>query len=321
MSNNEILLSVCVPTYNQPSAVQILLEKLLPQYLSKIEILVCDDSENGDTKKIIDQFSSVAPIRYFHGKKEGLDSAILFLTEEARGQFVWWFGDDFIEPSAIQRIISLIEEFQDLTFIWVNSHDISNKDALTINDRRSYFFPDKNKILEMDIGLLGFITATIFKREVAITGIEQARKHVGSAFVCMYIVLYVIARGGRYYFLGTPCFMSNSKPSGEVRWYDQFQVFGINIFNIVNEFKENFNKRQIRKSLSKNLALVIKAIIVERSLGLNTGFASSSPKLLPLARLYWSYWFFWIALPLLVLPNFILSVLYSIFKWHKYKSK
>lgn len=314
MQQKEILLSICVPTYNQPDAVRKLFENLMPQYQPQIEILVRDDSTNNETEEIVSEFRNAAPIRYFRGQKEGLDAAIIFLTEEARGLFVWWIGDDVIDPGAIQRIISLIEEHQELSFIWVNSHDIRNADALTINDRRSYFFSDKNKILDIDIGLLGFITATVFKREQAIPGMEQARRHVGSAFVCMFIVLFVIAQDGKCYYLGTPCFSSNHKPSGEVRWYDQFQVFGINLFHIVKVFEGSFNQSQIRKALSKNLAMVVKAIIVERALGLKTGFASPSPKLIPLARLYWSYWIFWVSLPLLVLPRFILKYFYYIYR-------
>lgn len=310
----EILLSVCVPTYNQPVSVRKLLENLIPQYVPQIEIIVRDDSGNNETEGIVSEFQKKAPIRYYHGKKAGLDAAIIFLTEEARGLFVWWIGDDVIAPGAIQRILSLIEGHKDLSFIWVNSHNIRNRDALTVNDRKSHFFSDRNEVLGIDIGLLGFITATIFKRELAIPGMVHARKHIGSAFVCMYIVLYVIAQDGKYYFLGTPYFSSNPKPSGEVRWYDQFQVFGINLFQIVKEFEGNFNKRQIRKALSKNLAMVVKAIIVERALGLKTGFASPSPKLIPLARLYWSYWIFWAALPLLILPKIILKGLYGLYR-------
>lgn len=314
MHQKKILLSVCVPTYNQSDAIQKLFESLIPQYVPQIEIIVRDDSDNSETEDIVSEFSKITPIRYFRGKRQGLDTAIVFLTGEASGLFIWWIGDDIIAPGAIQRILSLIEEHQDLSFIWVNSHNIKNKAALTVNDNRCHFFSDKNEILNIDIGLLGFISATIFRRELAIPGLTQAMKYVGSAFVCMYIVLYVISQDGKCYYLGTPCFSSNPKPSGEVRWYDQFQVFGVNLFHIVMEFEICFDKRQIRKALSRNLARVVKAIIVERALGLRTGFASPSPKIMPLAKLYWSYWVFWIALPLLILPKFILRALYGLYR-------
>lgn len=320
MVQNKLLLSVCVPTYNQPDAVRKLLESLTTQYQSQIEILIRDDSPNNETDDIVRTFASKFPIRYFRGQKEGLDVAIIFLTEEARGLFVWWIGDDVIQPNAVQRLVTLINKHEDLTFIWVNSHDTINKDILSVNDLSSYFFSDSDNVLNLDIGLLGFITATVFKREVATPCLEQAKKHIGSAFVCMYIVLHVIAQRGKCYFLGMPCFSSNHKPPGELRWYDQFQVFGINLFHIVMLFEAHFDKRKIRKALSKNISMVIKAIIVERALGLKIGFASASPKLIPLARLYWSYWIFWALLPLLITPRFILPPFYSIYnKWFSHK--
>lgn len=307
-------LSICLPTYNQPGALKVLLENLVIQYDPQIEILVRDDSANSDTENIVAEFQNKIPIRYFHGKREGLDSAVIFLTEEARGLFIWWIGDDVIAPGAIQQILTVINGNPDLTFIWANSSDITNPKALTVSDTQSRFYIDRNEPLKMGIGLLGFITATLFRRKIALACLGNARRHNGSAFVCLYIVLYVLSQQGKYYFLGAPCFYSKPKPSGEVRWYDQFQVFGINLFKIVVEFNDRFDRRKIRNALSRNLALVVKAVIVERALGLNTGFASFSPKIVPLAKLYWSYWVFWVALPLLLLPRSVLSQLYGLYK-------
>lgn len=314
MERETYKLSICLPTYNQLGALKDLLESLVIQYDPQIEIVVRDDSTGTDTRSLIAEFQKKMPIRYFHGEREGLDSAVIFLTEEARGVFIWWIGDDVIAPGAIQRILTVINGNPDLTFIWANSSDITNSKALTVSDTQSRFYIDRNEPVKMGIGLLGFITATLIKREIALACLGSARKHIGSAFVCLYIVLYVLSQQGKYYFLGAPCFYSKPKPSGEVRWYDQFQVFGINLFKIVMEFNDRFDRRQIRKALSRNLALVVKAVIVERALGLNTGFASSSPKVAPLARLYWSYWVFWAALPMLLVPRKVLSKIYGLYK-------
>ena len=314
MDQKEFLLSVCVPTYNQAEAVKKLLENLVLQYTPQIEIVVCDDSTNNDTEEIVVEFQKIIPVRYFHRKREGLDRAVIFLTEEARGLFVWWIGDDVIGPDSIRRILTLISQNMDLSFIWVNSSDITNKNALTVSDTRNHFFKDRNEILKLDIGLLGFITATIFKRDVAVPGLTEAEKYIGSAFVCMYIILFVISREGRHYFLGTPSFHSNPKPPGEVRWYDQFQVFGINLFHVVKNFQGYFDRHLIKKALSKNLKMVLKAIVVERALGLKTGFASSSQKVIPLAKIYWNYPEFYLVLPLLLLPRPLLSFFYVYYK-------
>lgn len=313
-------LSICIPTYNQAGAVQVLLEGLVSQYFPQIEIIIRDDSPNNFTEKIVQEFQKIIPIRYFHGEREGLDSAILFLTEQARGEFVWWIGDDIPYPGAIQEILSTLHSNPAISFLWVNSADLSDPKRLAIQDVHSRFFRNRNEVLNLDIGLLGFITATIFKREVAISGLEEARRHIGSAFVCMFIILYVISQRGQYYYLGKPCFASHPKPSGEVRWYDQTQVFGINLFTIVNEFNYVFDKKVLRKALSKNLNMVLKAIVVERAMGLKTGFAASKSRIIPLMRIYWDYFELYKFLPLILLPTSILKILYYFFKLIKKRS-
>ena len=307
-------LSICIPTYNQPIAVRRLLEGLVSQYSSKIEIIIRDDSSNDETRNVVQEFQNVMPVRYFHGEREGLDLAIIFLTEQAHGDFVWWMGDDILLPGGINEVLSIIGKYPELSFLWVNSTNIFNASQFAVQDLHSRFYRDKNDVLNIDIGLLGFITATIFKRDAAIPSLTAARLHVGSAFVCMYIVLYVISQGGRCYFLGKPCFASYPKLPGEVRWYDQVQVFGINLFKIVNKFAGDFNKRVIRQAIAKNLRMVLKAMVVERAMGFKTGFAATNSKLLPLARTYWNYPEFYIFLPLILMPTPVLRILHQGFK-------
>lgn len=309
-----MVLSICIPTYNQPTKIRRLLESIIDQITPEVEVVVRDDSTNDETKIIIDEFSIKIPIRYIRGKKEGLDVAIIFLTHTAKGRYVWWIGDDVIAPGAIAHICSVIKNNPEISFIWINSGDITNNKMIAVDDRTEHFFKDKNEVIETDIGLLGFITSTLFKKESAISGLSAAENYVGSAFVCMYIILHVLTQPGKFYFLGTPYILSDSKPAGEVRWYDQFQVFCINLFSIVMAFEGKFSRQSIRKTLSRNLHYAIKAVIIERAQGLKTGFASSSPKVVPMMRLYWSYWEAWLALPFLICPQFILKILYRGYK-------
>jgi len=314
MQDLAYLLSICIPTYNQPTAVKLLLEQLIAQYSPQIEIIISDDSPDSSTEILVRDFQKQIPIRYFHRERGGLDRAVIFLTEQAQGKYVWWIGDDVPLPGAIETILSILAENSDISFLWVNSVDASNPTRLTVGDYNNHLFWDKNQIMNLDIGLLGFITATIFQRDIAMPGLTNAKRHIGSAFVCMYIILYVISQRGPYYYLGKPCFSSPPKLSGEVRWYDGIQVFGINLFRIVNEFKEVFDRRALRKAVSKNLKMVLRAIIVERAMGLKTGFAVSDSKILPMARIYWGYLEFYKYFPLILMPVSVLNVLYRIFK-------
>jgi hypothetical protein len=129
------------------------------------------------------------------------------------------------------------------------------------------------------------------------------------------LVLYVLSQGGKFYFLQKPYILSAPKPSGESRWYDSFQVHGINYFVIAQAFKDTFDRRALRKGLTDQFRRIWKAVVVERAKGFTTGFGSKSPKLKKAFVLYWSFPEFWIALPFLLMPRFMARGCYKAYKF------
>ncbi len=325
-SNNEtinttddtsVLLSICMPTYNQPNAARRVLESVLPQLTPEVEIVVRDDSTNNETQKIVDEYVKKAPIRYFHGKRDGLDVAIIFLTEEARGKYVWWLGDDSLAPGAIERVLELLKKFPDISLILVNFQIIGGEPFVAIKSTEDKFFRDRNEALETNVNLLGFISSNIFKRKKALSGIESSKKFIGSAFVCLYLILHVLSQDGKFYFLQKPFILIYSKPQEEALYpyYDAFKVFGINLFNVVSEFKEKFDKNSIKKVFSFQFGYLWKAVIVRRAVGDTTDFGSKTITFGRIFELYRHFPEFWIVLPLLVTPRWVLRLLYKVYKY------
>ena len=327
MNNNdkEIIISICVPTYNQPDRIDKFLQSIIQQITPEVEIIIRDDGPDNKTeevaKRYIPRFSS--QIRYFKMEKAavgGYDMALLFLTEAAKGKYIWWFGDDLLDEGAIKMVLSLVKKFPKISFIWMNSCNINNRDDMAFNIGGDHFFNDSNEIIEINIGLLGFPSATIIKREEAALGIEGAKKFIGTTLTGFYLVLHVLSGNGKFYFLQKPYILSNPKPSGEARWYDSFQVHGINYFLITQAFKNKFKKKSIRKAMSDQFSRVWRAVVVERAMGFITGFGSKTPKIKQMFKYYWNYPEFWIALPLFLTPRFILRIFYKIYKFiFKYK--
>lgn len=309
-------MSICIPTYNNPQRMSLLLDCLAKQDLGGVELVIRDDSQADDTEKIVGKYARL-PIRYFHGAKEGFDAAILFLTKEACGDYIWWFGDDLMEVGIVDKIKKLISRHPDLSFVWLNSRGEFDPDSAAFRERGEKFFKSRNEIIEMDIGLLAYISSTIVKREHVLPFLAGAEKHKGENLMSFYLVLGALTFPGRYYYIGHPYILSKPKPAGEIRWYDQFQVWCVNLFKIVREFKGKFDERSVKKALKRQLCQVIKAILVERAMGLKTGFASPSPKIWPMLKLYWNFWEVWVAMPLLILPHPVLTGLYRLYKKNK----
>ena len=324
-NSKEIILSICIPTYNQPERIKKLLQNLSIQATPEVEILIRDDSQNGETKEIVQSyiFKTSLQLNYFKGEKMangGYDIALLFLTKEAKGKYIWWFGDDLLDEGAISDVLKLIKEFPEISFIWMNSCDVNNRGNMAFNFVGNRFFNNADEIIETDIGLLGFPSATILKRKEAILGLEKAKKFIGTTLTGFYLVLYVLSGKGKFYFLQKPYILSNPKPSGEARWYDSFQVHGINYFLITQEFKDKFDKKIMKKALTDKFGDAWRAVVVERAMGFTSGFGSKTPKIKQMFQCYWNYPEFYIALPLFLTPRFILSFFYKIYKFI-FKSK
>lgn len=317
---NKLILSLCIPTYNQPESIGAFFESISKQVTPEIEIIIRDDSPNDETKIIVETYAAKLPIsvRYFKREKSkvgGYDKALLFLTGEARGEYLWWFGDDVLVSDAIHRVITFIKTNNHPSFIWLNSCDISNPNNLGIDLGGNKIFKSGGELLAINVGLLGFPSITMLKRSEAISGIQGAQRFVGTTLTGYYLVLHVLSQKDRIFaFVQNPCLLSRPKPAGEVRWYDSFIIHGVNYYLITQAFRNVFNRAAVRKGLGEQFGRVWRAVVVERALGLTTGFAAPTPKIVSMAKLYWSYPEFWIALPLMLMPRNVLKFLYSLYR-------
>ncbi len=306
-------LSICIPTYKQSNAVDNLLRIIVEQWRDDLEVLVFDDSPDDNTRLIVNKYSQIIPIKYDKRERGGLDKAVIDLVDAATGDYIWWIGDDKILPRGIETVVNFLKK-NDPDFLWVNSIEDSNQTLRTFAISDDVITYDPNVLLMYDPGLLGFITATIFKRELAVDHLDSSAKYQGSAWVCLYLVLCVVTSGGKLAILKEPCFSSFPKPSGEVRWYDQFQVFGINLLHVYLKFQKFFHKPILKDALNRNLKRVLRATLVERALGYKTGFASSSVSMKPLLINYYKFPLFWMYLPFLIMPAWFLKFLYLQYK-------
>lgn len=322
---NNILLSICIPTYNQPEKLERFLKSIDGQITPDLEILIQDDSINDESRKVTEKFSSKMPIRYFErhcyfklngknieklkkGEKGGIDRSIIFLTQEAKGDYIWWMGDDALNSGAIEKVISILKDYPNITFMWVN-HRIADSGNSALDLGESHFFRDRNEVIEQVIGGLGFISATIFKKEKALSGIEESKKYIGTAFVNLYLALYVLSKEGYYFYLRGPYFTSYLNTPDEVN-DNGFEVFGVYFYHIFFAFQNNFNKRSIKKALTENFGSVWRGMLIRWV----TGYESPKGKRWQMFKLYWNFLEFWVAIWLFLMPLWVNKILYRIYK-------
>ena len=319
-SQDRISLSICIPTYNRPKAFNNLLSYLLPQIDNRVEIVVRDDSLNDTSKKIFHSLVNDTKIsyKYFHGSKIGLDASNLFLLENASGDYVWWFGDDDeLLDGGIKAVLNLIDN-NDLNFIWANFAvgDMSN---LAV-DRSNGFFESGDDILESIGTSIGLFSTAIVKRKVALKGLERAQKHIhGFAWAGLAIALYAASEPGRSYFLRGPFIMNHPTTIDEIKAIttkdgyinnDGFITYGIYFLEVIEDFKDSFSSKSIRKILTVNFSSLWRGMLV----GWAGGWDTPKGKRIKMFKHYWSYPECWVAFPIMLLPRWVIIALYKFYK-------
>lgn len=319
--HSEFLLSICIPTYNRPREFERMLSGVLPQLSEQVELVVRDDSPGNGTKEIFDRLIAGGNIhhKYISGEKIGVDAANLFLIEKASGKYIWWFSDDDeMRPGAIARVLELTKKHPEISFIWAN-FDFEREGNPAV-EREDGFFRDRNDVLETLGTNIGLLSTLIFKREESLSSLPAARKHiVGFSFAGLVPILSVLSGIGKSYFLRGPYVLCHpttteeikqiTTKSGEIK-NEGFNVYGVDFYNIVMEFKGKFSTRAIRKILSVNFASLWRGMLV----GWVGGWDTPRGKLWRMSKLYWSFPEFWIALPAFLMPLSFNKALYKIYR-------
>ena len=63
-----ILLSICIPTYNRFNDLKILFNSLKRQDFKNFELSIYDDASNDNTIDLVKEFSKIYDIKYLRGK-------------------------------------------------------------------------------------------------------------------------------------------------------------------------------------------------------------------------------------------------------------
>ncbi|WP_162939443.1 glycosyltransferase family 2 protein [Neorhizobium sp. NCHU2750] len=122
MSESEILLSICVPTYNR----QFLLERNISFHLKSFrelgisfEIVVVDDCSTDNTAEYMKSLAHVPEISAFRrASNSGFVSNYAFAMRRAKGRYAVFLGDDdLLIPEKVVEYLRLMEADPDLGMI------------------------------------------------------------------------------------------------------------------------------------------------------------------------------------------------------------
>lgn len=306
-------LTFVVTTKNQHDELFLLLKTISAETNEKTDIIIIDESDEIWEFSDLSTFNFNCNVQYIFRPATSLDQSLIDGSRLATGDFVWWFGDDFILPGALTEVLKNIEEIQNLSFLWLNSAQKESNESHTFNLPKSLTVNNPNFIFDFPVGQLAFISSTVFRRYELSHYLNEAEKHEGSALVCLFLALSVIANGQNFHVDRGLFFLSSPKPPGKKRWYDPIKVWGVEYPKLLLLFEQDFDKGKIRQAIKKNMVLVLKAIISERAKGYEQGFASRNTSVLKLITVYKWTLGFWFYFPFLLINHMVLRVLFRVY--------
>lgn len=104
---NEIILSVCIPTYNRAEMVAELIVNLLTiEKSSEYEVCVHDDGSVDNTLELLKRVKDDR-LKIFTAPNQGRAGAIASLVHDAKGRFIMIYDDDdWFLPDGVSKILS-----------------------------------------------------------------------------------------------------------------------------------------------------------------------------------------------------------------------
>jgi len=144
MNNNQPLVSVILPVYNDETNIENSINSILNQTYKNIELLIYNDGSNDSTQKIISNIDSPLIKIFSNDKNIGLTKALNFLISKSSGEIIARQDSDDI--SYLDRIEKQVD------YLLSNKLDAAASRARRKNSKRkipsiSFYLPLKIQVL------------------------------------------------------------------------------------------------------------------------------------------------------------------------------
>ena len=248
MSNSSKLLTIAIPTRNRHEYLDENLESLNKQinnYGKIVEIIICDNSTNDYSKRVVEKYNTLnLNIKYIKNKHDiGSDKNIAKCFNLANGKYIHIIGDDDIYfDNTLDKIIQILKE-GDYGSVFLRPYGFNT------NYLSEYppFKIGSNKIYNKDDFLLKIATQiTLLSAHVinkSLINEKDANKYCGSNLVQVNLLFDAVTRAKENYYFNKYLIAYRKNNSGG---YDFFDIF-------INKFSEILGKYVDEGLISNNL--------------------------------------------------------------------
>lgn len=149
MLNKKIQVSVIIPTYNRANIIGKSIQSVLNQTFNEFELIIVDDGSTDNTKKIVESFKDYRIVYKFLNENRGVAAARNIGISLSKAEYIaFQDSDDIWHPHKLEIIVSLIQQFKNIDFIFSCGEIIKESKIVGITGDQSWVNGAlKNKII------------------------------------------------------------------------------------------------------------------------------------------------------------------------------
>lgn len=172
------LVSIMIPTYNMPDIFERTMRSAAIQTYSNLEIIVCDNSTNDQTQRIMEGYREDKRVRYIRNKAAKTKAENFHTFQSlAKGEYLQWLmHDDILLPDKVEKMAHCLTTMPDVTLV-TSQRGIIDADGIVHTSRLQTGFPIEGEyqVFESDViartmfyyvgNILGEPSAVLFRRQ------------------------------------------------------------------------------------------------------------------------------------------------------------
>lgn len=268
----KVKLAVCIPNYNRPQNLYVLLAKLAAQIreetlCDQVEICINDDKSPESPDAVIEKVRARYPevqIRYQINKENmGMDYNFLQSVLISEAEYCWIVGnDDEVEQKALETILSYIEnekfdilvspfdvyDEEDHLLRTIDPLRTNNHERISFHTAVAEEYDDLIQRVRAGDALFCFLSNVVFKRARWIEHGNMFEDKMGTIFIQMYMNLQTLKEGAIYLYIPEKIIKNHADPSmGKTLKREYDVLIGLN--GVIDYFFAGEQRDKLKKCI------------------------------------------------------------------------
>lgn len=198
---NNILLTVAIPSYNRPHTLEKLIKQFQNENQNKFKILISDDTSPEDPTEMVKKYQDKMPnLRYHRNEKNlGFSGNVCQLYDMTDTPFIWFLcDDDTIMPGCIDAIVESLIKYDPTVAVynhtWINPYGIKKMAGVD----KDIIYNSESEIKDHGVLMrMTFLSALVLKKILPSDEIKKT-DYLSNVFVQVSLGLLLLSEKFKY---------------------------------------------------------------------------------------------------------------------------